>query len=189
MVDGPRTSTQLDAMIARVRAQTEEARSLAASDAEAFARRPSEDRWSGAEHVAHLVLTGAPYLETIDPSVVEARGYGHLSEGPFRGGMVGNWFANAMAPPVKRRMRTMGKLKPAPDVDAGDALARYQAFQASFEVSLEAARGIDLDRAKMRSPFLWLLRMPVYSAYLVLLNHADRHLLLARESMGSGANA
>jgi hypothetical protein len=47
--------------------------------------------------------------------------------------------------------------------------------------NLERARGVDLDRATMRSPYLKLLKMPLYSAYQVLLLHADRHLWLARE--------
>jgi hypothetical protein len=44
--------------------------------------------------------------------------------------------------------------------------------------------GVDFDRATLRSPFLWLLKMPVYSACHVLLNHGARHIWLAREATG-----
>lgn len=179
-------SGQIDELMERVRDQTAEARALAASDPAGFARRPEEGRWSAAEHLAHLTLTGRPYLDVMNPALSDARSGGRLSEGPFRGGAIGNWFARMMSPPVTRRMKTMAKLTPASDLTSEAALAGFEAFQEALASSLELGRGVDLDAAKMRSPFLAILRMPLYSAFLVLLNHADRHLWLAREAMGGG---
>jgi len=176
-------SGQLDELLVRIRAQTEEARALASSDPEGFERRPSPDRWSAAEHLAHLSLTGRPYLEVIGTALAGARAAGRLSDGPFRGGAIGNWFARMMSPPVKRRMKTMSKLVPAGGLTGDEALADFEAFQRELTESLESARGVDLDGAKMRSPFLPILRMPLFSAYRVLLEHADRHLWLAREAI------
>jgi DinB superfamily len=174
-------SGQLDDLVARVRAQTQEARALASSDPQGFERRPSEDRWSAAEHLAHLSLTGRPYLGVIGAALTDARAGGRLSDGPFRGGALGNWFARMMSPPVKRRMKTMPKLVPAEGLTGDEALADFEAFQRELTESLEAARGVDLDAARMRSPFLAILRMPLFSAYRVLLEHADRHLWLATQ--------
>ena len=49
---------------------------------------------------------------------------------------------------------------------------------------LRAADGIDLDKARFTSPFASFLKMPVYSAYNVLLAHARRHIWLAKEIAG-----
>ena len=174
-------SRQLDEMIERARAQAAEARALADAHRDEFFRRPSENRWSAGEQIAHVSLTDRPYLDVMDPVIREARIRGRLSEGPFRGGLLGNWFARSMAPPVKRRMKTMKQLHPAPSLTADAVVQDFEAVRSALVASLESARGVDLDRAKIRSPYLKLLKMPLYSAYQVLLIHADRHLWLAGE--------
>ena len=174
-------SRQLDEMIERARAQAAEARALADSHRESFLRRPSEDRWSAGEQIAHISLTDRPYLDVMDPVIREARVRGRLSDGPFRGGLLGNWFARSMAPPVRRRMKTMKRLHPAPSLTIDGVVQEFETVRAALVASLESAQGVDLDRAKMRSPYLKLLKMPLLSAYEVLLTHADRHLWLAGE--------
>ncbi len=174
-------SGQIDVLIDRARLQAEDARSLASAHAGTFLVRPTEDRWSAGEQIEHVTLTDGPYLEVIDPVIRTARIRDLLGDGPFEGGTLGNWFARMMAPPVKRRMKTPGKLQPAADLDAERVVQGFEKVRAELVASLESARGVDLDRAKMRSPYLKLLKMPLYSAYEVLLTHADRHLWLARE--------
>ncbi|MDX1396654.1 MAG: DinB family protein [Gemmatimonadota bacterium] len=174
-------SRQLEEMMDRARAQAGEARALAEAHPENFLRRPSESRWSAGEQIAHVSLTDRPYLEVMDPVIREARVRGRLSEGPFRGRPLGNWFARSMSPPVKRRMKTMKRLHPQGSLAADALVQEFEAVRAALIASLESARGVDLDRAKMRSPYLKLLRMPLFSAYQVLLNHGDRHLWLAGE--------
>ena len=78
-------------------------------------------------------------------------------------------------------MKTMKQLHPAPDLSAEEIVQKFERVRSDLVANLERARGVDLDRATMRSPYLKLLKMPLYSAYQVLLNHADRHLWLAKE--------
>lgn len=180
-------SGQIDQMIDRARMQAEDARSLAHDYPETFLTRLVEGRWSPAEQIEHVSMTDPPYLQVIDPALRAARIRGQLGEGPFEGGAVGNWFARSMAPPVKRRMKTMKKLHPAPDLSAEAVVQGFEKVRTDLIGSLESARGVDLDRAKIRSPYLKLLKMPIYSAYQVLLDHADRHLWLARQMLEAEA--
>jgi len=173
-------SEQIDAMIDRARFQAEDARALAVDYGETFLVRPIENRWSPAEQIEHISMTDRPYMAIIDQTLREAQLRGVLGDGPFRGGKIGNWFANAMSPPVKKRMKTMKKLHPAPDLVTEDVIQRFEAVRSELAALLERSRGVDLDRATMRSPYLKLLKMPLYSAFQVLLNHGDRHLWLAR---------
>ncbi|MFV1988748.1 MAG: DinB family protein, partial [Gemmatimonadota bacterium] len=174
-------SGQIDTMIDRARLQAEDARSLVSAHAATFLARPTEDRWSAGEQIEHISLTDRPYLEVFDPAIRAARIRGFLGDGPFRGGTLGNWFARSMAPPVKRRMKTFKKLSPPPDLEPERVVQGFEKVRAELVASLESARGVDLDRAKLRSPHLKLLKMPLYSAYEVVLTHGDRHLWLARE--------
>ena len=181
-------NAQIDEMINAAGRQAQEARSLVHDHSDVFTRRPEEHRWSAAEHIAHISLTDRPYLDVIEPAILKAREGGKLGEGPFRGGTVGNWFANSMKPPVKRRMKTMKRLHPPAELDVDAVLHEFETTRADLVRTLEGARGVDLDRAKMRSPFLKILKMPVYSGYRVLLIHADRHLWLVREAIDAVEN-
>jgi len=176
-------SGQIDDWIAEARRQALEARALALGYPDAFLRRPGEDRWSAAEHLAHLPLTERPYLPVIEASLRAARSRGKLADGPFEGGAVGNWFARMMEPPVTRRMKTMQRLRPPLALTIDGVVAEFDAARDALGASLELARGVDLDAAKLRSPFLKPLKMPVSSAYRVLLSHARRHLCLANEAV------
>jgi len=148
-----------------------------------FLRRPGEDRWSAAEHLAHLPLTERPYFTVIEAALRAARSRGRLGVGPFKGGAVGNWFARMMEPPVTRRMKTIQRLRPPLALTIDGVVAEFEAARDALRGSLELAKGVDLDAAKLRSPFLKPLKMPVSSAYPVLLSHARRHLWLAHEAM------
>ena len=180
-------SGQIDGLIDRARIQMEDARALAGVHEARFMERPSENRWSAGEQLEHVALTDAPYLEVIETAIREARIRGVLGEGPFSGGKIGNWFARSMAPPVRRRMKTMKKLHPPPDLTVQQVLSNFDRVRTELIGSLELARGVDLDRTTIRSPFLKLLKMPVWSAYDVLLTHADRHIWLARQIVKDGA--
>jgi hypothetical protein len=90
-----------------------------------------------------------------------------------------------MEPPPKRRMKTPGKLEPPPALDRDAVIGDFAACRAEMVQTLRSADGIDLDRTTIRSPFLWLLKMPVFSAYQVLLAHGRRHIWLARETLAA----
>lgn len=174
---------QLETFAAQVREQAEEAsRLLGAGDELAAIRRPAPDRWSVAEHIAHVSVTDGPYLEQIDAALEAGRRAGRSGEGPFRGRLLGNWFARLMEPPPRPRLKTLGRLEPPEALAPGTVLEEFEGRCRAIRESVVRADGLDLDRISIRSPYLWLLRMPVFSAYRVLLAHGRRHLWLAREA-------
>jgi len=176
-------STQIDEWIAEATQQAGEARALAESHPDAFLRRPGEDRWSAAEHLAHLPLTERPYFPVIEASLRDARSRGRLGDGPFKGGVVGNWFARMLEPPVTHRIKAIEKLHPPLALTPEGVVAEFEAARDALRASLELAGGVDLDAAKLRSPLLKVLKMPVSSTYPVLFAHARRHLQLANEAI------
>lgn len=176
---------ELRSLTDRVREQSAHVTALFEStDPGRIVRRPDPSHWSAVEHVAHIGLTDRPYLERIAEALERGHEAGRFGSGPFKGGLIGNWFARTMAPPPKRRMRTTKRLEPPIDLDPDSVLAGFETRCEALVASFEVADGLDLDALKMSSPFLALLRMPVISAYRVLVNHGDRHLWLVGETLG-----
>lgn len=177
-------SEQIAGLVAEVERQTDEILRLAGSlGPEAFLWRPHPDKWSVGEHIEHVSLTNRPYLEAIDESVRAAREAGWSGTGPYRGGLVGRWFARLMEPPPSRRLPTVGHLEPPPELGQETVLAELQAVHEATVTSLRAAEGLDLGRAKIRSPFLKLMKLPVIQAFEVMFAHTRRHIWLMREVM------
>jgi hypothetical protein len=179
-------SEQIDRLIAEVERQTREILRLAGSlGPEAFLWRPQTDKWSVGEHIEHISLTNRPYLKAIDESVRAAREAGRTGAGPYRGGLIGRWFTRMMEPPPRRRMPTVEHLEPPPDLDREAVLVELEAVQEATITSLRAAEGLDIGRARIRSPFLKLLKLPVIQAFEVMFAHTRRHIWLMREVMGA----
>ena len=90
-----------------------------------------------------------------------------------------------MGTPVKRRMKTPKKLEPQADLGRETVRAEFVDLRNDLANLLRAADGLDLDAIRMTSPFLSLLKMPLYSFYQVLLIHGRRHIWLAKEIAGA----
>jgi hypothetical protein len=165
--------------------QTEELSSLFRSTEEALlVRRPPTGKWSPVEHVDHLIKVNQEYLGGIERALDRGRAAGKAGTGPFKGSVVGRFFARAMEPPVKRRVKTMAAMQPASELAAEPTLAVFLDLQGRLREILAAAEGLDLDGIRMSSPFVKLLRAPVFSWFSVLLAHNRRHIWLIREALG-----
>ena len=143
--------------------------------------KPAHDRWSVAECFRHLNATGSRYADAIAQAVAAARAAGTLGPGPYEYGWVGRAFVRAVTP-GSRPMKTWGSMKPpasAPDVSGLDAEAEVDAFLAARRSLVEtcaAADGVDLAQARMRSPVLPILRLPVIAFLDATAAHDARHL-------------
>ncbi len=131
----------------------------------------------------HLALTARPYLEAIDAAVEKARRRGRTSEGPYRRGALGRWFARTMEPPPRRSLPTLRRLVPPERPEVDEAHRALAEARDAFLASLRRAEGVDLGRAKLRSPFFPLLRFRASDAFHIVLAHNRRHLWHARRTV------
>jgi hypothetical protein len=134
-----------------------------------------------------MVIVNAPYRDTIQAALAKARAKGWLGEGPYRHGWFGRWFAGSMEPPPKKRWKTSPKMVPDPQVEGGAVMAAFEGGQEAIEALLQDARGVDLGRTRISSPFLKIVRFSVGAAFGILLAHNRRHLWLIRELMADEA--
>ena len=172
--------------------------------------RPGPDRWSVGECLDHLVRTGEAYLEVIDEAIEAGWEKRLTGRPPFRRTLLGRWFARALEPPPGLKLPAPGRIRPRrpggpggpepaqrPGVEAGAAAAtepgrggegasttsplpRFLALRDRLARRLGDAKGLDIGRIRVRSPFVPLVRVDLESAFRMVAAHERRHLWQAR---------
>jgi hypothetical protein len=146
-----------------------------------FSRRADPARWSVAECVAHLNLTGRAYVPMIRASIAEAKSIGGASDRRYRRDAMG-WLISTMAGPMPRlgklrfgRVKTAAKFVPGGDLDRSRVMAEFDALQADQITLTREASGLPIDRVQVVSPFVESVRYNLYSALVLLPRHQERH--------------
>ena len=142
---------------------------------------PGPGQWSMAQCLAHITIGNEVYFPTLEACISEARKKGLTGHGPFRYGWFGNWFVRSMDAPPKMRMKNPARITPPPEQPLEKGVADFNAAHDRLLQVIVAANGVDLGRAKFRSPLLKLLKLSLGQGFGVLLSHARRHLWQANE--------
>lgn len=175
-------ATALDGFHAQLHAIREDAEELLSGLSDAQLNwRPEPGRWSVAECVTHLSLTGSLYLPALDRGIAEARERGRTGGGEYRPGWLGRILVRSMEPPPRMRSRTQERIRPpAPARTLEEVREEFFRVQDELERRLRDAEGIDLSRAKVTSPLAKWLRIRLGDALGFVLAHQRRHLWQAR---------
>ena len=147
---------------------------------EQFTWKPGPNNWSIAECLEHMNATARSYLPSIDEGIADAIRNGAYAEGPFHYNLIGRLFSHVMEPPARLRMRTSLDKEPGPQRPKRETLAGFRAYQVQYVDRLRQANGIDLSRARVRSPLASWIRIPLGSAFASMAAHERRHLWQAR---------
>jgi len=146
-----------------------------------FTWQPSPNSWSVAQCIDHLNTTARLYLPQLDEAIANAIRRGTYGEGPFSYNVIGRFFTAAMEPPPRFRMRAPTSFQPPPARPRSEVVAAFKAYQVQFTDRLRQANGLDLARAKVRSPTVNWLRFSLGSGFGLMLAHERRHLWQARQ--------
>lgn len=148
---------------------------------EQFNWRPAPDRWSIAQCLDHLNVTGYLLLPRLEEAVHRARALRWLNDQPLRYGWVGNWFVKSMQPgPNMRKVKTPTPYVPSTRAAIDEVLPRFGRLQDHLMSIVEEADGLDLSRIKVASPVTRLLRINVGAWFAATAAHERRHLLQAQ---------
>jgi hypothetical protein len=140
-----------------------------------FSWRPSPDVWSVADCLEHMNATARFYLPALDEGIADAIRHGAYGEGPFEYNWLGRAFARFIEPPSRLRMKAGPHTQPGPERPKRETLAGFRAYQVQYIDRLRQANGIDLARARARSPFVTWIRIPLGSAFAAMAAHERRH--------------
>ncbi|MGH7504090.1 MAG: DinB family protein [Longimicrobiales bacterium] len=178
----PDLSAGLRARLEEIEAIKRDARELfdGLSDAQAN-WRPHPRRWSIAQCLDHIVLSGEPYLRSIEAMIGEARRRAALKQPPFRPGRLSGWFIRSVEPPPRFKAKTFRSMEPGEGRPAAEALARFLALHDALAALIRSAQGIDPHGGRAPSPFFRLLRLTLDQSIALVTTHARRHLWQARQ--------
>lgn len=143
-----------------------------------FNSRPEPGKWSMAQHLHHLNVTGTLYLEQIKETLPENRNSPLKGEvlNSFKPRLLTRKFIEALEPPAKRTFKAPRVFQPAQDLDMDVVLPNFLALQEDFIHCLETVVHNHLLKVKITSPASGILKLQLGEAFLVNIAHQHRHL-------------
>jgi len=172
---------ELEARRREFREAAEEVRGLYAGLTETqLSWRPEPGRWSIAECLDHLNVTGEEILKFVNGAVERGWARGTTGSPPFRYGWLGDWFVRAIGPSNARKMPAPRLYRPREDLRVSAVLPEFLDLQEALVAALERANGLDLARVRARSPVTPLLRIGVGQWFSAVAGHQVRHLRQTR---------
>jgi hypothetical protein len=179
---------ELDAFRQQFEQLAREAEGLAgALTDEQFNWVPPSHGWSVAQCVEHLNIATRSYLPALDEGIADAIRRGLYGEGPFRYHWMARMFVRSLGPGRRMRFSAPRTWVPPPSRPRQETIAAFRAYQVQCIDRLRQANGLDLARAKVRSPASSLVRLPLGAAFALLVAHAERHLAQARRVLAEPA--
>lgn len=144
--------------------------------AEQLARRPDPAKWSIAECITHLTLTGGLVQHFMKKGIARAREQEVVGQGPFRLGPRGSLLIWIAEPPPKFRMPAPRRVVPPLEIpDPNQLLPDYYRVQDGWEQLVKGAEGLDLARIKIGS-FFSPFRCRLSGGLMWMMAHQRRHL-------------
>ena len=148
---------------------------------EQFGWTPGPKRWSMALCFDHLNATARAFVPAIDSAIKDARARGLTGPGPFRHPLFERLFLRSTEPPPGLRFPAPRVLAPAPGKAMAEILSEFTDWQDRIDERIRLADGLDLRRARARSPAFPLFAWSLGSLFAITLAHERRHLWQARQ--------
>ena len=155
------------------------------TDPRLFTVRPAQGSWSAAECISHLSISTEMFLPVLKKAIEDARTRGLTSKkepGMDVLGRVLKWF---LEPPIRQRMRTSAPFVPRSVRAKAEAFGEFASLQSKLAELLEGARGLNLRKLKIVSPFDRRVKYNVYSAFKIVVAHQRRHLWQAEQAVAA----
>lgn len=148
-----------------------------------FNWKPSADKWSIAECLAHLNETARKTVPVLDEMIERARRKGLLSNGPFVLGLLERMFIKSLEPPPRMRAKAPKRLLPASssNLSVVEVSREFLQWQDAIDSRLDQADGVDLVRVKGPSPAFPLIKWSLGAMLSITMAHERRHIWQARE--------
>ncbi|HZS49107.1 MAG TPA: DinB family protein [Blastocatellia bacterium] len=143
---------------------------------------PVAERWSIAECLDHINITGHKSIPTIEALINQARTQKLTSDGPFRHGWIGNMiFVKFNEPPPKIRVKTSKNYRPSGSRFVNNVIQDFLYVQNQLQILIHSSNGLDIAKVKAPSPTIKTIKLSLGQWYAFLAAHARRHVWQARQ--------
>ena len=153
------------------------------TDGRLFTVRPGIADWSAAECLSHLSISTESFLPVLGSALEDARKRGLLSERPPKMDVLGRILKWFLEPPIRQRVKTSAPFVPRSVRAKSEAFGEFATLQEKLIELLQGARGVDLRKVKIVSPFDRRVRYNVFSAFRIVAAHQRRHLWQAEQAV------
>src|SRR5690606_30384451 len=147
-----------------------------------WAVRSDPARWSVAECVAHLNLTALAFIPPLLAGVAQAKPLPDAATHRYRRDPVG-WLVSYAAGPLprvgRRRLggvRTAASFVPSGDLSREVLMEEFDRLQSEQVALVRQGDGLALDSVRIASPMDARVKYSVYSAFVILPRHQQRHI-------------
>ncbi|MDT8322572.1 MAG: DinB family protein [Bacteroidota bacterium] len=147
-------------------------------------QRPIPGRWSMAECVAHLNITGEPYLEHLAEVMNEAERRDVPRRRTHRPGAIARWLTRTLEPPYRLRVKTFTRFEPQAGAGLVQTLNMFEKQQQQFVALIDRMQEQGVPLIRVASPVQPLLRLFPDDWLRFLAAHARRHLWQAEQVHG-----
>lgn len=138
--------------------------------------RPSAEKWSIADCLDHLVVTGNESVPRIRSAIGEARSRQLFSNGSFRRSVPGNLLIRWMDAPPRIKFKAPKAYAPVLNMPVAEIVEKFFLLQDELLKELRAAQGIDLVRVKVTNPLSKWWKMSLGEEFALTAAHERRHL-------------
>ena len=146
-----------------------------------FNWQPEPARWSMAGCFEHLNKSAAQlFVPSIDAAIAHARAQCLTGSGPFAYSAFERWCVRTNDAPARMRFKAPKQVQPSSSRPLDDVRAEFMRWQDELGRTLRDADGLDLRRAKQKSP-IPLVKFSLGTFIRLMLAHERRHIHQARQ--------
>lgn len=172
-------NTHLAELIDRVETQKRRARDIAGTlNSQQIEWNPPEGGWSIGQILEHLIESAEAYRDAVPNKIQHARVNGLLAVDPgWKRSFFGSLLIKSLQSP--RKVKTAKRFDP--QEVKPDVLQRFVYAQDMILGFMREADGVDINRPRVSSPFMSLIRYNLADYFAIHTTHNDRHLNRAEE--------
>jgi hypothetical protein len=148
---------------------------------EVWKRRPTPERWSPGECVAHLNLASASMVPLVRAGIETARRRGP-APARYRRDLVGWLLWKGLGPGKGFKTKTIPAWVPSGDRHPDELVAEFERWQMEQMALVRDADGLPIQSVKITSPVDARVRYNVFAALSIMARHQHRHLWQAEQA-------
>jgi hypothetical protein len=175
------SSNLLDLVEAEAQRNSATAKEFASLDEGRLNWKPTSDQWSIAECLEHLTISMAAYKPIMNRARTHGgRRFPAASAPPYRPTWMGGWLIRHVSPDSPKKLTAPKVFRPPAVSSISGSLGRFIKEQDEFIKFVRESAGMDYNKVRLRSPVTPLVRYSLADAFVVIVVHAQRHLLQAQ---------